>query len=635
MQSLCAFAVLVSAASLAAPTPVADPTPLSDLEWYLEPYLGELVQYRDNPVIDKYVSLANLVDALPTWIENFIIRLFVPHSTVTIPVNAEIPFKIPIGNFSIPLPGHFTIKTITINDLNKFKTLKPIKLMPDTKFTWGGHVSMHKTKISVDTELVVLGKTVNATFTLPLAKPDLQYSLIMAFNRTRLCDLWGGAMESSTSCGVWPMFVDEPAGISGFNLTSFTVSVSDFDFQIDVHGLGDLDDELKKELATVVDMMKPGLIANLPGSISAGIRSRIDSWAVGGVADMHRKSPCSVDALRPAINVSQVCFLNNANFNMKWAFHNCPAHQVSHQTDAYPRKQYECRNVQDLFPNIVPGQVIRVATEAVHGFHELIDPAFRFQPEAASAGFECDGSKHFYKCGFVSVAPVDDDTLPEVEQVCVVNHGSFTMNFKVRDMQTGKTVETEQYKVNQKQCVDLGNATTEGSELQVEVDAVGGLDVEANRHITYKRNGYSATYQCQGTKKDYRCNLLVEPKFTVPQVDRVCVTNRGKYAMSFDATDLRTGLWHGGSFTYRQPKTQCLELGETFEIAEGDKFEIHAFAKSHEAIADSHVEYKAGGGTATYQCGGTTTTIHCELLRDANTTNTTNTTDFTPPELVV
>lgn len=630
MPLLCVFAVLVSVSSLKAPTPLEDPTPLSDSEWYLEPYLGELVQYRDNPVLEKYIAIANLVDALPTWIENLIFRIILPHSTLTIPVNDVIPLKIPIGNLSIPLPGHFTIKTVTLTDLNKFKTLEPIKLMPDTKFTYGGHISMKKTTISVETELVVMGKVVTATFTLPLAKPDLQYSLIAAFDRTRLCDLWGEVMESSPSCAVWPMFVDEAAGISGFNLTSFTFSVSDFDFQIDVHGLGGMDDELKQELATVMDMMRPGIIANLPGFISASIRSQANIWAVGGIADMHRKSPCSIDTLRPAINVSQVCFLNNAGLHLKWAFHNCPAHQVSHQTDPYPRQLYECRNVRDLFPDIVPGQIIRVATEAVHGFHDLVGPAFRFQPEAASGGFECDGSTHKYNCEFVSVAPVDADKLPEVENVCVVNHGSFVMNFEVRDVQTGKTAASEKYHVNHKQCVDLGDAATEGSELQVFVDAVGGLDVEGNRHVAYKKNGYTATYQCKGTKKDYRCNLLVEPKFTVPQVDRVCVTNRGGYAMSFDAKDLQTGHWHGSSFTYRNPKTQCLELGETFEVAAGDLFEIHATATAgHEAVADSRVEFTAGGGTATYQCGGTTAGIHCELLRDAD-----NVTDVIPNVIV-
>merc|ERR1719272_1085979 len=244
--------------------PLEDPTPLSWDERYLKPWLGELVEYRDSPVARKYIALANLVDALPTWLEDLFVPLFIPHSTLTIPVNDVIPLKIPVGNFSIPLPAQFTIKTVTMTDLNKFKTLKPIKLMPGTKFTWGGHISMHRTTISVETELVVLKKKVTATFTLPLADPDLQYSVIAAFNRTRLCDVWGEVMKSSQSCALWPMFVDEAAGVSGLNLTTFTVSVSNFDFQIDVQGLGDdLDETLKQELAVVVDSVKAGIIANL------------------------------------------------------------------------------------------------------------------------------------------------------------------------------------------------------------------------------------------------------------------------------------------------------------------------------------------------------------------------------------
>lgn len=621
MSPLYLVVVFASVAAFENPPPLESPVPLSEWEKYLEPHLDDLVDYRDNPVLKKYIALANLVDAVPTWLEDLFIPLFIPGSTITIPVNDVIPLKIHLANFTIPLPAEFTIKSITMNDLNKFKTLKPIKLMPDTKYTWGGHISLSKTTITVETELVVLGKTVTATFTLPLANPDIQYSVIAAFNRTRLCDVWGEVMESSGSCALWPMFVDEANGISGLNLTTFEVSVSDFDFQIDVQGLGDdLNKQLKEELAVVMDMVKPGIIANLPGPISAGVRSLVNTWAVGGLADMHRKSPCSVDQLRPAINVSQVCFLNNAGFALKWSFHNCPAHQVSHQTDPYPADVYECRNVQDLFPDIEPGQVIRVQTEAVAGFHELIDPAFRFQPEADSGGFECDGSTLIYKCGFASVAPVDADKLPEVENVCIMNHGGFAMNFHVTDVQAGGSVESGTYPINQKQCLDLGDAGPEGSEFQVSVHAVGGKDMEGNRHVNYKKNGYSALYQCKGSTMDYHCVLLVEPKFTVPQVDTVCVNNRGAYAMSFDAQDLRTENWHGRTGNYANPQQRCFNIGETDGVVEGDSFEIHANAVAgREAVADSRVVYKEGGGTATYQCGGSTLGIHCELQRDART----------------
>jgi hypothetical protein len=598
-----------------------DPTPLSDSEQYLEPWVetGDLVEYRDSGVARKWIILSNLVDALPTWIEDLFIPLFIPHSTLTIPVHDIIPLKIPVGNFTIPLPANFTIKTVTMTDMNKFKKLKPTKLMPGTKFTWGGHISMRRTTISVETELVVLGKTVTATFTLPLANPDLQYSIIAAFNRTRLCDVWGEVMESSKSCALWPMFVDEAQGVSGLNLTSFTVSVSDFNFEIDLQGLGDLDDALKKELAVVVDFMKPGIIANLPGSISEGIRSQTNTWAVGGLADMHRKSPCSVDQLRPAMNISQVCFLNNAGFHLKWSFHNCPAHQVSPQTDPYPADVYECRNVQDLLPNIQPGQIIRVQTEAEAGFHQLVDPAFRFQPEANSGGFECDGSSLSFKCQFASVVTVDADKLPEVENVCVMNHGGFDMNFHAIDVHVGWSVGSGTYPINQQQCVNLGESGgPEGNEFKVNIHAVLGRDREGNRHVTYKKNGYSALYQCKGPSLDYHCNLLVEPKFTVPEVETVCVNNRGAYAMSFDAKDLQTGTWHGRTGAYSNPQQRCFNIGETNGVTEGDSFEVHANAGGQEAIADSNVVYKTGGGTATYQCGGSTLGIHCELVRDAD-----------------
>jgi len=111
---------------------------------------------------------------------------------------------------------------------------------------------------------------------------------------------------------------------------------------------------------------------------------------------------------------------------------------------------------------------------------------------------------------------------------------------------------------------------------------------------------------------------VVEPNFTVPEVETICVNNRGAYAMSFDAQDIQTGTWHGRTGTYPNPQQHCFNIGETNGVTEGDSFEVHANAGGQEAIADSKVVYKAGGGTATYECGGSTLSIHCELVRDAD-----------------
>lgn len=224
-----------------------------------------------------------------------------------------------------------------------------------------------------------------------------------------------------------------------------------------------------------------------------------------------------------------------------------------------------------------------------------------------------------YKCQFASVAPVDADKLPEVEHVCVMNHGGFVMDFQAKDVHTHNSVGSGSYSVNQKQCVDLGDAGPEGSEFKVAVNAHAGNKENANRHVTYTKNGLSALFQCKGSTLNYYCKLLVDPKYTVPKVDTVCVNNRGAYAMSFDAKDLRTGNYHGTTGNFPNPQSECFDLADTKDVKTGDLFEIDAKAVAgREALADSRVEYKAGGGTATYQCGGSTLGIHCELLRDAD-----------------
>jgi len=166
---------------------------------------------------------------------------------------------------------------------------------------------------------------------------------------------------------------------------------------------------------------------------------------------------------------------------------------------------------------------------------------------------------------------------------------------------------------------------TKGNEFKVSVKAVGGKNMEGNRHVNCKKNGHSALYQCKGSTVDYDCVLLVEPKFTFPQVDTVCVNNRGGYAMSFDAKDLRTGNWHGKIGNYQNHQQKCFDIGETSGVEEADSFGIHANAiAGKEAVADSRVEYKAGGGTATYTCSGSTLCIHCELQWEARSVSDAN-----------
>merc|ERR1719253_1107737 len=109
--------------------------------------------------------IANLVDVLPAWLEDWFVPLFLPHSTLRIPINEEIPLKLP-GKHPIPLPASIIIKDASLNHLNEFTVLKPAKLMPGTKFTWDSNIALKETRITLDAGMKVLGHDINVSLAL-------------------------------------------------------------------------------------------------------------------------------------------------------------------------------------------------------------------------------------------------------------------------------------------------------------------------------------------------------------------------------------------------------------------------------------------------------------------------------------
>ena len=212
-----------------------------------------------------------------------------------------------------------------------------------------------------------------------------------------------------------------------------------------------------------------------------------------------------------AINVSRVCFANNGGYDLKWKYHNCPAHLVSSETPGYPIDQRKCMDVKDVFPDAVEGQVLRVASQAVAGIHEIIDPSMRYVPNSNSAGFECSGTTLDYHCDFLSVAPVDPSHLPQVSEVCVINHAGFVMYFDEQNVRTQSWMaHTGNYPIDQTRCIDLGSTdgAQEGDKFQTRVHAVAGKTRLAHRHVEYRNNHLKATFQCTGTTLNYDCSLL-------------------------------------------------------------------------------------------------------------------------------
>lgn len=502
----------------------ADPHPLGVHEKYLQPFLEELVDYRDNPIARRYIALANLVDALPTWIEDLLIPLLIPGSTLSIPINTDIPLKIPLGHIKIPLPAKIRILNLSINDLNEFKTLRPLKLMSDSKFTWTGVVNLAQTSVVLNAQLIVLGHPIDMTVTMPVKNPALNFTSVIAYNRTRICDVWGKVMHSSTNCAIWPFYTNEPLNVSGVNLTDFHMSVSDFDFSIKVTGLGSLGEVIEKQLANALSKAKSKIIADLPGILSEELRRKANDFFLHGLAKIQRESPCdaSIFHAAKAINVSRVCFANNGGYDLVWKYHNCPAHLVSSDTPGYPIDQRRCMDVKDVFPQAVEGQVLRVATQAIAGIHEIIDPGLRYVPNSNSAGFECSGTTLNYHCDFLSLGPINPASLPRVSQVCIINHAGYVMWFNTAVQRNKSWVAsswTGSYPIDQTQCIDLSTKglgdpghsaflPREGEQVQTVVHALGGKVQPVDRLVEYHNNSLQATFECQGTTLNYDCSLL-------------------------------------------------------------------------------------------------------------------------------
>lgn len=451
-----------SVANLNSRVSVSDPHPLSEQEQYLAPYLDQLVDYRDNPIARRYITLANLVDAVPTWIEDLFIPLFIPGSTLTIPINKTMEVKIPIGGLAVNL--NITVHNAILTGLDEFKKLRPLKLLDSGRFTWGGNIVMKELTAFVSASFSLMpGTMANVSVNMHLVNPSIDFSMILAFNHSRLCDVWGSVMKSSVACAMWPLSVLEDAGVSGVNMTFLRLGLGNFTTDISITGLGspDFEKALDEAVQTLIAKERPTILANLSGSLSQQALQMANEAFLHQIPRMQRESPCSTSALAPTVNVSKVCFSNNGGYLLKWAYHNCPTHLASPQTAEFPIDQSRCMDVKSIWPDAQVGQVLRVSTEAIAGLHEISDPALRYVPDSNSAGFECSGTTFDYSCKFVSVAPVEPSVNPQVQKVCVINHAGFVMHYEVQNKRTGSWVaKTGDYPIDQTQCIDLSTTAS-------------------------------------------------------------------------------------------------------------------------------------------------------------------------------
>lgn len=479
--------------------------------------------------------LANLVDILPTWLIDDVIPLVLPGSSLTVPIAGHSwfhPFdkpirpSIPLGPFNVPLPVTFEVEDIAVADLNKFTALKPLKLLDSSRFTWAGSIASQEMAITLPLKLSVLGYKIGVTVKMDVSQIAIDYTAIIAFNRTRTCEVWGKVMQSSATCAVWPMSHHESAGVSGLNITDLRVNVTDFTFGMDVTGIGPLNTYLQEFLTAFLQKEKPNIISNLPGKLSVAIRNMANLGALHGLPAFQEKYPCISPTVagQNATDVSRICISNNGGYALKWKSHNCPAHLTSEYTPAYAIDQSKCMDMKTVFPDVVEGQILRAGTLAIAGLHEIIDPPMRYVPDSNVAGFECSGTTLTMNCKLVSVAPVDPSTLPEVERVCIMNHAGFVMYYEVQNSKSHQAVATSsRYPIDVMKCTDLSatSGVKDGDILQMNVHAIAGKTEGADRMVQFKKNNMAATFECTGTTLDYSCKLMVARIETASQTQNL------------------------------------------------------------------------------------------------------------------
>jgi len=346
-----------------------------------------------------------------------------------------------------------------------------------------------------------------------LTSSSIYFSSVIAFNRTRLCSVWGSTIRSSLGCAVSALANHEELGISGVNITQFKMELDNFDFSLDVTGMypASLNAQLKQILEGAIATAKPAILANLPTTISQTLRVTANKGLQQSILDMQRNVPCEKSLPAAAFNVSRVCVTNNGLDELRLNLQDCPAHFVSKDTLPFRTNTKKCMDVTHKISFASADEILRVGTQAILGVHEIIGPNFQYAPDSNAAGFECSGFSELYECKFISIAPINPSILPQVSQVCVINHADFLLNFFEQNQRTGsKGQKTKDYIIGEKVCIDLGatSEVMEGDVFQIKVNAVLGFDKAVDRNVEYRNNGLSVAFVCKGVGVDYSCSLL-------------------------------------------------------------------------------------------------------------------------------
>lgn len=91
---------------------------------------------------------------------------------------------------------------------------------------------------------------------------------------------------------------------------------------------------------------------------------------------------------------------------------------------------------------------------------------------------------------------MDPEIKPEVQHLCVLNQAGFDLFWDLHDKKTDKWMgRSSTYPINQQECYDVSakpNAVV-GNELELRIQAIGGVNNAADRAVRVAKNGARIT----------------------------------------------------------------------------------------------------------------------------------------------
>lgn len=617
-------------------------------EEYLRPYLAGLAIARKSSLGKDIIDLADLVDLVPTSIDNLVVEHLLPGSQFTVSINELVPLHIKKwGWLDIPLPASFEIVSVTFNDLNMFEDLADVHLLEGGNFTWSMKMAIERTTVFVVARVNLLGHDIFCNVSLTLHEPAVQMAAIVALNQSKICQVWGSVMKSSSYCAAWPIMNRPFDQVAGLNITVMQVQVTDFDANLTVAGAPfGLSDTISTRLLAAINDEKSELLAKimstnishfLPRKMTAEFMAEVPSLQArcsSASKFTEWKPPCICDSSHPFCYQKAGSTDDGYCYESEHSFAYSTTTCVGSCTESFDdtagwtqllKAKARIENVNSTM-NV---DRICVSNNALITLEWSYQDCFACQPGTGvtlpaesdlsaaqeKGAFTCMNIEHLDETG--CSCSVKHPHCNSEDQYCYKSSESnfFNSGFNYLTRSTCPGSCTRDYDPHAPMPF-----LKDGDAMRVKTHADAYLGSGYKKLLEpamrYVNESNTAGFECSGTSNsDYNCALVsVVPTNpdVWPTVSSVCVINHAGFDLKFQVENGRTG---GTAETLTFPANQkgCLDLSYMSGNQVGDEFLVQATSdagnmaytagfQSQQFLSNEPITFAENGLTAAYEC---------------------------------